>query len=411
MWRTIYCGLLTASLLFTTTITHSATLEIPNDGIKLSGIGFIAGWKCDAGDITVTINGGGHIPLATEQPRIDTRLVCGDVYNGFITQVNWNRLGDGEHTIVAYDDGIEFDQATFTVATTGEEFVRGANAQVRVEDFPSPGETTLFEWQEGTQHLEMVSIFGEREEEDTGDRDSTGETSPVTGRLGMEMVWIDAGTFMMGSNRVYNHDERPIHQVTISRPFYLGKYEVTQGEWNALMDENPSYYPGCDACPVTGVEWAWAQEFIRRLNVYEGVSSYRLPTEAEWEYAARANGTTYTPFNDYAWCGVSDGYRQAPVGQKKPNKWGLYDMLGNAKEWVQDWYGLYPDGPVTDPTGADPGYAQIEIDDPSYTAQYYRGKINRGGARNYTADSCTVSFRYSYDDTSGFRVAKTIAGQ
>ena len=402
MHRIIILGL-TAVLLLTTAVTHGATLGVPGNGAKLSGIGFIAGWKCDAGDITATINGGGHIPLATEQPRIDTRLVCGDVHNGFITQVNWNRLGDGEHTIIVYNDGEEFDRATFTVATTGEEFVRGASAQVRVEDFPSPGEITLFEWQESTQHLEMVSSFT--------NRDSGGD--PLTNSIGMEFVRIEAGTFMMGSNRpAYNHDERPIHQVTISQPFYMGKYEVTQGEWNALMDDNPSHYPGCDDCPVTGVEWAWAQEFIRRLNVQEGGRTYRLPTEAEWEYAARADGSTYTPFSEYAWCGPgSSTFRQAPVGQKKPNKWGLYDMIGNTYEWVQDWYGPYPAGPVTDPTGPDPGYAQIGVDHPSYTARYYRGKITRGSARKHSGDNCTVSLRYSYNSTSGFRVARTIAGQ
>ena len=147
---------------------------------------------------------------------------------------------------------------------------------------------TLFEWQESTQHLEVVSSFTDSDDSRDDDGD-TWDSDTLTNSIGMEFVRIEAGTFMMGSNRpAYNHDERPIHQVTISRPFYMGKYEVTQGEWNALMDDNPSHYPGCDDCPVTGVEWAWAQEFIRRLNVQEGGRTYRLPTEAEWEYAARA---------------------------------------------------------------------------------------------------------------------------
>ena len=396
----------TLGILFLTSLTQASVLESPANGANLSGLGFISGWKCDAGTITVTLDGGGHIPVATGMPRDDTRIACGTTLNGFITQINWALVGDGEHTAVAYDDGVEFARSTFTVASTGEEFVDNAPGTAYASNWPSAGENARLVWNESTQHFELAEVGSHVVIPGAGSG-----PDPLRNSIGMEFVRIEAGTFMMGSDRVYNHDERPIHQVTISRPFYLGIYEVTQGEWNALMDDNPSHYPGCDECPVTGAPWAFAQEFIRRLNVQEGVSTYRLPTEAEWEYAARADGTDYTPLGDYAWCGVADGYRQAPVGQKKPNTWGLYDMLGNTYEWVQDWYGVYPSGPVTDPQGPDPGYPQIGIDHPSYTDSYYRGKITRGGARNYSASSCTVSFRYSYNFGSGFRVAKTIAGR
>ena len=138
----------------------AAELESPADGAIVSGIGFISGWKCDAGHITVRLNGGGHVPLATEQPRADTRLACGTLTNGFITQVNWNFLGAGTHTAVAYDDGVEFARSTFTVGTADAEFLRGVEAEVVVPDFPAPGEVGRFVWNESTQHLELAEIGG-----------------------------------------------------------------------------------------------------------------------------------------------------------------------------------------------------------------------------------------------------------
>ena len=131
-------------------------LESPAHGALVSGIGFISGWKCDAGNITVRLDGGGRIPMATEQPRADTRLACGTVNNGFITQVNWNHLGEGTHTAVAYDDGVEFARSTFTVGTADEEFLKGVKAECRVPDFPAPGENGRFTWNESTQHLELA---------------------------------------------------------------------------------------------------------------------------------------------------------------------------------------------------------------------------------------------------------------
>ncbi len=136
----------------------AATLESPANGAVLSGLGFISGWKCDAGQITVTINGGGHIPVAMAQPRGDIRHICGTLHHGFITQWNWALLGDGVHTLTAYDDGLEFAHATFTVRTTGAEFLKGASGQCYAIDFPSPGEHALLEWEESTQHFEIVEI-------------------------------------------------------------------------------------------------------------------------------------------------------------------------------------------------------------------------------------------------------------
>ena len=176
---------------------------------------------------------------------------------------------------------------------------------------------------------------------------------------GMEFVWIPAGEFLMGStSSEADGDERPLTRVRISRGYWLGRHEVTQ----AVTGTNPSEFSGCGRCPVETVSWDDAQEFIRSLNGRAGGSRYRLPTEAEWEHAARAGtaGDRYAPNLDaIAWYGDNSGDRPHPVGQKAPNAWGLHDMLGNVWEWVQDWYGDYPGGAVTDPGG--PGSGSIRV--------------------------------------------------
>ena len=138
----------------------TGVLEIPGNGVTLSGIGVISGWKCEAeGDITIRLNDGDPIPATYGLPRADTSGVCGnDGNNGFFSYTNWGNLGDGEHTVVVYDNDVEFDRSTFSVTTFGTTFLTGASAECRVPDFPMPGESTLFEWNQGTQHLEAVAL-------------------------------------------------------------------------------------------------------------------------------------------------------------------------------------------------------------------------------------------------------------
>jgi formylglycine-generating enzyme required for sulfatase activity len=176
--------------------------------------------------------------------------------------------------------------------------------------------------------------------------------------IGMEFVLIPAGEFQMGSDDG-EQDEKPVHRVRISKAFYLGEYEVTQGQWQAVMGNNPSRFKGDPNLPVEGVSWDDVQEFIRRLNAKEGGTKYRLPTEAEWEYAARAGSTTVYSFGNnpsqlgkYAWYDSNAESKTHPVGQKRANAWGLYDMHGNVWEWVKDVsISPYPPGFVTDPQG------------------------------------------------------------
>ena len=209
---------------------------------------------------------------------------------------------------------------------------------------------------------------------------------------GIEFVWIPAGEFRMGStSRHAESDERPVTRVRITRGFWLGKYEVTQRQWQAVMGNNPSRFKNCGGdCPVERVSWNDVQGFFNRLNGRSGRRRYRLPTEAEWEYAARAGTMTDTysgnltqpagndpVLNRIAWYDENSGNRTHPVGRKAPNGWGLHDMMGNVWEWVGDRYGDYPGGSVTDPTGARSGSS----------------RVNRGGSLFNFARFCRSAFR------------------
>ena len=189
---------------------------------------------------------------------------------------------------------------------------------------------------------------------------------PVTG---MEFVFIKGGCFEMGDTfGDGDKDEKPVHQVCVD-DFYLGKYEVTQGQWEKVMGNNPSYFKNCGGnCPVEQVSWNEVQEFISRLNQRSG-KRYRLPIEAEWEYAARSGGkrekwsgtSSEGELGQYAWYDGNSGSRTHPVGKKRPNGLGLYDMSGNVWEWCADWYGenYYQGSPRNNPKG--PGNGSYRI--------------------------------------------------
>ncbi len=197
----------------------------------------------------------------------------------------------------------------------------------------------------------------------------------------LEMVFVKGGTFMMGINNGENN-ERPVHQVTLS-DFSIGVYEVTQAQWRDVMGGNPSKFSGCDQCPVEQVSWNDVQQFITTLNSKTG-KKYRLPTEAEWEYAARggnqSRGYTYSGSNDFglaAWCDGNSGSKTHAAGQKQANELGIYDMSGNVWEWCSDWYGPYTSASDVNPSGA-------------YSGQY---RVIRGGGCYYLPQGCSVAFR------------------
>lgn len=172
-----------------------------------------------------------------------------------------------------------------------------------------------------------------------------GEDTPLfANSLGMEFRRIPSGTFRMGS-ALGEDDERPVHTVKITDPFLLGAHEVTQAQWNILMDENPSHLLGPQR-PVDSVTWHHARRFINRLNEKENTELYRLPTEAEWEYAVRGGTTTRFYFgeskkslSDHAWYGLNSDEQSHRVGQKRSNPFELHDVYGNVWEWTRDAYG------------------------------------------------------------------------
>lgn len=174
-----------------------------------------------------------------------------------------------------------------------------------------------------------------------------------TNATGIEFVLIPPGSFMMGSEEGYSSNETPAHQVKINYSFYMGKYEVTQAQWQSVMGHNPSHFKDCANCPVEQVSWDDAQEFIKKLNQMKDGYNYRLPTEAEWEYACRA-GTT----GDYAdelsmmaWYSNNSENKTHVVGTKQPNAWGLADMHGNVWEWCEDWFHETYEGAPVDGSG------------------------------------------------------------
>jgi formylglycine-generating enzyme required for sulfatase activity len=212
-----------------------------------------------------------------------------------------------------------------------------------------------------------------------------------------EMIWVEGGTFSMGSDSGET-DERPIHAVELDG-YYIGKYEIMQAQWSAVMGNNPSTNR-CDRCPVENVSWNEVQEFVGKLNVKTG-KAYRLPTEAEWEYAARGGNKsrnyTYSGSNDIysvAWVGDNSDNKTRAVGTKLPNELCIYDMSGNVWEWCSDWYGTYNSNAVTDPKGP-------------YSGEY---RVGRGGSWDFIGAYCRSANRnwYNTDNRNndlGFRLA------
>ena len=212
-------------------------------------------------------------------------------------------------------------------------------------------------------------------------------TIPVKDGISFEMVRVEAGTFAMGATPEMKDPfnwEKPVHQVTQTNDYYIGKYEVTQALWQAVMGNNPSNFKG-ENLPIENVSWNDCQEFISKLNRITG-KTFRLPTEAEWEYAARggnkSRGYQYSGssnLSDVAWYWVNSDSKTHAVGSKQANELGIYDMSGNVLEWCQDWYGFYSSSSQLNPTGATSG---------SY-------RMSRGGSWNNGARLCRSSYRDS----------------
>jgi formylglycine-generating enzyme required for sulfatase activity len=221
----------------------------------------------------------------------------------------------------------------------------------------------------------------------------------ITNSIGMKFVWIPPGTFMMGSPK----EEKgrlaleTQHEVTLTKGFYMSIYTVTQEEWQAVMNNNPSYFKGEKNLPVENVSWEDCQEYIMNLREKDK-NSYRLPTEAEWEYCCRARTTTPFHFGETIsteqanYIGGGNG-KPTPVGSFPANAFGLFDMHGNVFQWCQDWFDDYPQNAVTDPQGPEKGF----------------GRVLRGGSWRSLPQLCRSAHRHSYGPGSrlnnlGFRL-------
>ena len=215
----------------------------------------------------------------------------------------------------------------------------------------------------------------------------------------LELMCIPEGTFKMGSLRIDSYEnDMPRHEVTLTNPFYMAKYAVTQEQWRVVMGNNLSYFKGVKL-PVNQISWNDAKEFIKKLNAKMD-GGYRLPTEAEWEYACRAGTISEHSFGDYitpknANYDESNIGKPVAVGNYKPNDFGLYDMHGNVWEWCEDWYGGYPGWPVEDPKG--PAVGQYRV---------LRGgsfAVNSSRARSSSRIICAPAIRIH---VNGFRLVR-----
>lgn len=247
-----------------------------------------------------------------------------------------------------------------------------------LKDMPTGFEGEIF-WD-----LESLTRIGDPESLPPAAQPGRNYIEPITST---EFVLVPKGCFEMGDiSSDTEPDERPVHEVCLES-FHIGKYEITQSQWQTIMGTNPSYFRQCGkSCPVENISWSDAGRFIKKLNSKTG-KTFRLPTEAEWEYAAKSGGRhkrysgTEDSINTFGWHEEISSGAPHPVGQKMPNLFGIHDMSGNVAEWVQDWKGEYTAGPAKGPTG--PGNGKYKVfrggswlDDSSNLRTTYRSELD-----------------------------------
>ena len=297
---------------------------------------------------------------------VDNKMVKGT--NG----VARTRLPVGQHSYIVFCDGYESEEGMVKLKASAP-----SNIQITLSK-----EATAIQQSTVTQPTVVQQPVAQTP---VTNRDNI--TILVKDGISIDMVRVEAGTFTMGATSEMRDpwgDEKPTHQVTITNDYYIGKYEVTQALWQAVMGNNPSHFKG-DKLPVEMVSWDECQEFISKLNSITG-KTFRLPTEAEWEYAARGGKKSrayqYSGSNELskvAWYKINSGSKTHAVGTKQSNELGIYDMSGNVYEWCQDWFGSYSSSSQVNPTGANGG----------------SGRVIRGGSWNIAARSCRSSYRSS----------------
>ena len=307
---------------------------------------------------------------------VDNKMVKGK--NG----VAQTTLPVGQHSYIVACNGYESEEGTVKLKASA----------------PSNIQITLSKEATATQQSVVSQpIVAQQPVVQTPVTNSDNITIPVKDGISIDMVRVEAGTFTMGATPEMENpseDEKPPHQVTLTNNYYIGKYEVTQALWQAVMGNNPSGYKG-DNLPVEQVSWDDCQEFISQLNRITG-KTFRLPTEAEWEYAARGGkkgrGCQYSGSNnlsDVAWYKDNSDSKTHAVGSKQANELGIYDMSGNVCEWCQDWYDSYSSSSQVNPTGANSG---------SY-------RVFRGGSWDHTAGIYRSSYRHGLTPNGRYDIA------
>jgi len=360
--------------------------ELPG-GLTLSAVGIISGTPTMAGESTFTVEvssagktAAKELSLTVKSPPvwISTEVLPSAVIGTTYHQTLAGSGGDGTYTWSINSgllpDGLELS-ADGTVSGT----------PTTLGDFRFNLKVTSG-GQEATKYF-LITIV-------------SGDLGVILDSLQFEL--IPAGSFEMGSVSGQSR-EGPVHSVTITQPFYMQKTEVTQAQWEEVMGNDPSLFSSCgETCPVESVSWNDVQDFIASLNAAQQEWNYRLPTEAEWEYAARA-GTTGDyggtgNVDEMAWYVENSFNRTHPVGLKHANAWGLYDMHGNVWEWVQDWYdeGYYSVSPVNDPPGPGSGTRRVV----------------RGGNYTYSPNGVRSAYRtwlgpWAQTSWAGFRLVRT----
>ena len=307
---------------------------------------------------------------------VDNKMVRGN--NG----VAKTTLPVGQHSFVVFCDGYESEGGTVKLKASAP-----SNLQITLMK-ESVGAGIVNQQQSENQQSSNTYVVSSSNNSSGSPSVASGGNAisiPVKNGISIEMVKVEAGTFMMGATSEMENptdNEKPVHQVTLTNDYYMGKYEVTQALWQTVMGSNPSEFNG-GTLPVETVNWNDCQEFISKLNSMTG-RKFRLPTEAEWEYAARGGKKSRSyqysgssNISDVAWYDGNSGSKTHPVGTKQANELGIYDMTGNVWEWCQDWYGSYSSSSQTNPTGAVSG----------------AHRVYRGGSWDFYAGRCRLSYR------------------
>ena len=316
-------------------------------------------------------------------PTTSTVLVDNKMVKG-MNGVARTTLPVGQHSYIVFCDGYDSEEGTVKLKASTP-----SNLQITLSKESTATQQSSVSQPIVAQQPTVVQQPVAQTPVTNGDNISI----PVKDGISIDMVRVEAGTFTMGATPEMKNpysDEKPTHQVTLTNDYYIGKYEVTQALWKAVMGNNPSNFKGGNL-PVEQVSWDDCQEFINKLNKITG-KTFRLPTEAEWEYAARggkkSRGYQYSGSNnisDVAWYDSNSGNKTHAVGSKQANELGIYDMTGNIWEWCHDCYGIYSSSSQTNPTGATSGSI----------------RMGRGGCWGSGARYCRSSYRRS--DASGNR--------